>query len=233
MPFSSDPAEMRLGYRGPAAVLAFPGTVLYPHQTLPLQITDDAGCQLIQHALAGNRMLAVAHLRPVAVGNGQKVRSDCYPMVSLANILAEELLSQGGYHLILQGMHRAVIQAELDQATAYRVVQVQSVSDHLPRMEFAHRRLRRRELLDEFRRHFSPHQSDAIVAQLDDADLPLGALCDFLASACPLAPAMQQKLFEELDVDRRCQLLVQQLSQLATCDIDYPEMTYPPLISLN
>jgi ATP-dependent Lon protease len=96
-------------------VFPLPATVLLPHAVLPLHIFEPRYRQMVAHALEGDRVVAIAQLRPGWEGDYHG-RPPMEPLVCAGLILWHETVEDGRFNLLLQGLCRARIEEELPDA---------------------------------------------------------------------------------------------------------------------
>jgi uncharacterized protein len=213
-------------------VFPLPNVVLFPHLGLPLHIFEPRYKQMVTDALESHRLIAMALLAP---GWQQHVgdKPPLYDTVCVGRITSEERLENGRFNLILHGLTRAAVVEEVESDQPYRLVRLDAFVDTYDPEPLFPREDRRRELLREFRAHFPGHEGDSVFHQLEASDLPLGVLCDVLASASLLSPAIRQELLAELDVDLRGDLLLARLQAARTTLKASPGRDFPPPFSRN
>lgn len=222
----------RLELPDPVPVFPLPNVVLFPHLGLPLHIFEPRYKAMVEQALVGDRLLAMALLVPGA-SDADSDRPAIFDTVCIGRITAEERLEDGRFNLILHGITRAAIVEEVDTDTPWRQLRVETFVDAYSPEPLFNRDDRRRELLREFRAHFPKHEGDSVCHQLEDADFPLGILCDILASASLLSPTARQELLAELDVDLRGDLLLARLKAARAAAQAAPDRGFPPPFSMN
>lgn len=112
----------------PPAVPLFPlpNVVLFPRAVLPLHIFEERYKAMTAQALDGDRLIAMALLRPGWEKNYHG-RPPIEPIVCVGKIVSWEKLPDGKYNFLLQGQVRARIEQESFQ-DQYRVA-------HLVRLE--------------------------------------------------------------------------------------------------
>jgi Lon protease-like protein len=209
-----------------------PNVVLYPHVLQPLHIFEPRYRQMVADALEDERLLALALLQP---GWETATAADpaLHPMVCLGRITAEERLESGHYHLILQGLQRAVITEEVETDQPYRTARLKLQRDlYVPGPEDGELLLRS-ELLAGFRRVFPQLAVDHELQQIFETETPLGVLCDIIAYALRLPPEYAQELLAELRVARRCQLLLERIQETAAHPGSKMSGGSPPKFSQN
>lgn len=227
----SDDANPLEGFAGVARLFPLPNLVLFPHVMQPLHIFEPRYRQMTADALEGDRLITMSLLRP-GWENDYAKNPEIHPVACIGKIVAEQKLADGRYNILLRGLSRVQIQAEKPQVQLYRKADVEllveaEVDDPV--------------LEKELRKHLkkqAPHWFGDQKAVLDQirklfrSDLPFGMLVDILAFTLPLDVEMKQAMLEELDVEKRARLLIQQLD----CKKSVPASagrTFPPDFSVN
>jgi Lon protease-like protein len=113
----------------PAAVPLFPlpNTVLFPHAVLPLHIFEERYKKMTADALAGDRQIAMALLRP-GWEKDYYGRAAIEPVVCVGTIVSHERLANGEFNFLLQGHTRARVIREVGKEP-YRQAQLEPVED--------------------------------------------------------------------------------------------------------
>jgi len=105
-------------------IFPLPGVVLFPGTLLPLHIFEDRYRRMVAHALAGERMIGMAMLKPpVDVDTGD---SPIFEIGGAGRIVESEELDDGRYNIILEGKFRYRVIAE-SPAGSYRTADVEPV----------------------------------------------------------------------------------------------------------
>ena len=137
---------------GASAVPLFPlpNVVLFPRAILPLHIFEERYKAMTADALAGDRRIAMALLRPGWERNYYG-RAEIEPVVCVGAILSHERLSDGKYNFLLQGQMRAKISREIQgMDVAYRVAELVPIEETpLMEIDLDDQRQRLREIFDE------------------------------------------------------------------------------------
>lgn len=120
--------------RSLAAVPLFPlpNVVLFPRSVLPLHIFEERYKTMTANALAGDRQIAMALLRP-GWEKSYYGRAAIEPVVCVGTIISAEKLPDGKYNFLLQGHSRARIVREID-GYPYRVAGLE-LCEQVPAME--------------------------------------------------------------------------------------------------
>src|SRR3954471_16357024 len=98
-------------FDGIVRLFPLPNLVLFPHVAQPLHIFEPRYRQLMADALDGDRLIAMATLRPGWEEEYHK-RPPIHDMVCLGKIRQEKRLPDGRYDLLLQGVCRARVLEE-------------------------------------------------------------------------------------------------------------------------
>lgn len=204
----------------PAILPIFPldGALLLPRGGLPLIIFEPRYLNMVDDAMAGDRIIGMISTRP----GGDRARPDIAPIGCVGRITSFNETADGRYLITLTGVCRFAVAEELPVRTPYRQV----------RAEFA-----------AFAADLEPPPGDlpfgrdallrALRAYLERRGLeiewetaraaPAEALINSLSMALPFAPAEKQALLEAADLMERETALVALLEIEAAFDDDDPQ----------
>jgi Lon protease-like protein len=220
-------------FEGIARLFPLPNMVLFPFVIQPLHIFEERYRQMTADALASDRLICMALLRPgwEAEYSG---RPPIHSVACLGRIVADQRLDDGRYNLLLRGLARVRIVEEIIDDKKYRSARLERLTDVPAQPPHVQQHLRRA-LAREAPRWMSGHpEMDQQFRRLLDSELPLGALCDIFSFALPLDSEFKQQLLEETDVERRTRCLLEYLTTQAPPtpkpDTDRP---FPPGFSAN
>ncbi|MCX7422910.1 MAG: LON peptidase substrate-binding domain-containing protein [Planctomycetia bacterium] len=220
-------------FSGQAPLFPLPNAVHFPHAWLPLHIFEARYRQMIADVLEGDRLIAMAFLRPNWETTYDTKLAQIHPIVCLGHIAVEERLTDGRFNLALRGLSRARIEYEIDTTEPYRVAKLTLLSDQYPTEPTIDRRHRQRELLTGAIAVLPELQSDPLLHQLLEAELPLGVLCDVITHALGVPPDDARLLLEETNVDLRSELVLSHLHQRQHRQKAGVANGFPPAFSLN
>ncbi|WP_010587080.1 LON peptidase substrate-binding domain-containing protein [Schlesneria paludicola] len=232
MTFSCELDPALKHFSGSAPLFPLPNVVLFPHALLPLQIFEPRYRQMTADALDGERLIAMSLMRPGGERHPDTTSPAIHSMVGLGKIIAHEKLDDGRYYLVLRGLSRARVLGEQSPTHPYRVGDLELCSDVLDEAPSYDRQSRVQELIVKFGRLFPGVNLQKLFLQAA-TELPLAMVCDVLLGAIPLAPQVSQTFLNELNVDRRGQMLLELLDQLSQPDSKSANRTYPPRFSVN
>ena len=220
-------------FTGEAPLFPLPNVVLLPQTWLPLHIFEPRYLEMIADALDNDRLIAMALLHPNQELAYESKTAKIHPVVCLGRIAVEEKLPDGRFNLALRGLCRARIETELETDQPYRTAELTLLSDFYPSEPTIDRRHRQHELLSGATEVLPELQSDPLLHQLLDAEIPLGVLCDVLAHSLGLSPLDAQLLLEESDVDVRSDLVLNHLRNKQRSLAAGINSGFPPAFSRN
>ena len=219
-------------FSGVTRLFPLPDLVLYPHVMQPLHIFEERYREMLEDALAGDKLIAMAMLEP-----GFEADYDSRPPVSpyacLGKVVAHHRLEDGRYNVLLLGVERIRIVQELDPLRSFRQAKVEIIDDRYDFKSTTERKQMQEKLLTAFRKHLPctcqlPEQLEEMLSQ----HLPLGLLTDLAAYALPLDAEIKRHLLGEERVSVRAQILLDQVKALSTA-AGRKSLRYPAQFSDN
>lgn len=233
-------AEWPDDFSGRVRLFPLPNLVFFPHAVQPLHIFEPRYCEMLQDALAHDRLLALVLLEP-----GWEHQYQSRPAIARAacigKIISHSSTDDLHHNILLAGVKRAHIIRELKPRRPFREAEVEVLEDLYP-LDEAQQRPELAERLQVLLQQFVPQglAAQESFQQLMGRRLPLGVVADTLAYALQLPLAIKQQLLAEANVDIRCRLLCRcleqkLLNQSATTadDGDDPSDDFPPSFSTN
>ncbi len=194
-------------------LLPLPEVVLFPRAVMPLRIFEPRYRQLVGDVLAGERILAAALLKPGFEPHYHTLHAPIHPIIGVGQIVASEQVEDGNYKVLLRGVIRARIVAEVPHEP-YRIARITALrnAEGGPAPQSQDARTALRALIasempgaDEVQQYW---------LKLLDTGLELGDVADLIASGLPLEGELRQCLLAELDPVARTQLLLEHLRTL-------------------
>jgi len=190
-----------------------PNVVLFPRAVLPLHIFEDRYKAMTADVLAGNRMIAMALLKPGWEKDYYQAPA-IEPVVCVGEILSWEQLPDGKYNFLLQGRTRARVLSET-KWKAYRVAELSALEESATlEIDLEQERSRMIELFSA-----APFGALPIARQfreLLNGPIPTEAIADLAAFNLLEDIPMKQKLLEDLDIPHRIGRIVEELRVVAT-----------------
>ena len=185
------------------SVFPLPGALLFPRMHLPLHIFEERYKALMSDAMARDRRIGM--VQPRVTGTAQSAVPALFDIGCVGKIAQFEMLDDGRYNLVLEGLSLFRIVRELDVATPFRQVEAELLP---PVAEQEILSLSARAALEMESRRFADMQGYAVdweaVARLDDESLVNG-----VAQIAPFDVAAKQALLESATLEERAELIVQ------------------------
>jgi uncharacterized protein len=175
-------------------VFPLPEAVLFPGALLPLHVFEPRYRSMTHDVLAGRRLMGIARLRPGFEAEYEG-RPPVYPTCGVGYVVGSEALADGRYHILLRGVGRAYIEAELPPTKPYRVVRARMLVDS---------RTSRPELVEE-RYEQLVAVCDRLSLFMDDRGAELRELARALPSPAACADILSAALVRDAD-DRQALL---------------------------
>ena len=222
------------GFSGRVRLFPLPDLVLFPHVMQPLHIFEPRYRDLLEDALGGDRLIAMATLAP-GWESDYEGRPPLYPVACLGRITTHHRLDDGTYNVLLLGLRRVRLVREL-AAGSFRQADVELCEDYSPPRPVTARaglRRRLREALVEILPALPEAQEQ--LDQLLGSDVSLAVLTDVMSYLLDLDLCDKEALLAQTDVHRRAELLLEHLS-IAEADhhaAQWGEIEFPPLFSAN
>ncbi len=207
--------ESALDFARPVAVFPLPNCVLLPRAVLPLHVFEPRYREMVADCLAGSPYIAMALLSP---GYEEKYYTNVAmiePTVCVGQIVRHELLKDGRYNILLQGVVRAAVVTE-DRSGAYR----RATLKPKPATGAADPQLcdsiRKRLLATLGAPPLTAFATECNWRQLVEAtELPVSDVVDYLANAASSDIETANRFLNETDLERRSEMLFEELESLA------------------
>lgn len=218
-------------FGGVARLFPLPNVVLFPHVVQPFHIFEPRYRQLTKDALEADRLLAVVLLKP-GFEEEYEGRPPIHDVACLGRIVAEQLLPDGKYNLLVRGLCRLRLDQEMADDKAYRSAAGWPLPDPAHVDDTNLRASLVQAVLDWLPAGASYTKQ---FQELLHSPIPLGALCDVLGFMLPFTIESKQALLEELDIDQRAQRLLDQMQSSSPPEMLPPprRFKYPPEYSTN
>ncbi len=229
-------------FAGEVRLFPLPNLVFYPGCVQPLHIFESRYCEMIEDALADDRLLAIATLLP-----GYEIDYYSRPPISehicVGRVVMHERTPQDTHNLILLGAYRARIDHEITPVRSFRRAKVELLEEN---GEFEQSEVAER-LSDKLIRRFraATNSSEPLVKRFRQGQVGLSTLTDIIAFHFPLDLSLKLQLLAESNPLTRARLLVPALDALpraaddratrsAATEGDAPSgPVFPPPFGLN
>jgi ATP-dependent Lon protease len=206
---------------------------MFPHVVQPLHLFEPRYVAMIEAALAGNRLIAMALLRE---GWPSDYAGDppIHQTVCLGRVISDSRLEDGRYNILLAGVTRARVLRELTDEAAYRTAEIVLLPDIYGSANPLEQRQLQQRLLNSFREFYpSGATGEESLQQLLREEIPLGMLADVVAYTLPLPLEAKQQLLACQQVERRAATLIQHLQSLRKSGGEELTPPFPPPFSEN
>ena len=188
----------------PQVIPVFPldGALLLPGGELPLRIFEPRYLNMIDDAMAGDRMIGM-----VQTTGGERVRPSLAGVGCAGRITSFNETSDGTYLITLTGVCRFSIASELSAPTPYRQVRAtfERFAEDLADEDDAVGGFDRSGFGQALKRYLNCREMDIDWESAQIA--PLESLVNALAMGLPFAPAEKQALLEAPSLAQRCEIL--------------------------
>ena len=184
------------------AVFPLPGAVLFPHWHLPLNIFEPRYLNMIDDAMAGNRLIGMVQ----SVG-GSREHPDLAEIGCAGRITSYSETDDGRYLINLSGIARFTIAEELKTQTPYRQVRADwsaFIGDlcapdttGLPEKET---------LITALNAYVAANQFETDWGAVEQADIE--TLVNALSAGCPFSVMEKQALLEAENLKARAETLI-------------------------
>jgi Lon protease-like protein len=191
-------------------IFPLPNVVLFPQVCLPLHIFEPRYRSMVADALQGDRLIGIVLLRP-GWEHDYEGRPAVYAVGCTGLITHSEVLSDGRYNIVLQGIEKFRILGELDtDPPPYRRAAVEPLLE--PALTAPGQMLRgARQRLEALVAPAIERSGDLrIPPTIPDVEL-VNALAQYL----PLEPVEKQALLERDGIIARCESLIELLEMKA------------------
>ena len=221
-------------FSGKVRLFPLPNLVLFPHVMQPLHVFEPRYRELLEDALADDRLIAMAMLNS-GWEKDYEGRPSLHSMACLGRITAHFRLDDGTYNVLLLGLRRVRLVREMAPAHPFREAQVELCEDQYPACPVARQKALQRKLHEALLRVLPllPEAQEQLD-QLLGSDVPLGVLTDVIGYMLDIGLARKQSLLTELNVYRRAELLLAHLSEAAAEQAaSRAAICFPPEFSVN
>ena len=228
-----EPSELPEKFAGVVRLFPLPNLVMFPHIVHALHIFEPRYRAMLEDALAGDQLIAMARLQP-GWEQDYEGRPPIYPAVCVGRVDAHARLEDGRYNILLHGLKRATIVREYSPEHSFRLAEVAILDDVYPSGGAPRRARMQRDLLRTFQRLVpeSPTAHEQIE-QLLGQQVPLGALVDVVSFTLALELDFKQELLAQANVDLRSSMLLEKLQQMADEKPPESDPPFPPEFSSN
>jgi Lon protease-like protein len=197
-------------FSGTVRLFPLPNLVLFPNVVQALHIFENRYCQMLAEAMKTDRLITMALLRE-GWQHDYQASPAIAPVVCIGKIVSHAETPDGTFNILLVGTKRARILREIPTDNLFRTAEVEILEDVLP--DEAVELALREELMQAVHVCFAEGDSGFKNIELAASEIPLGSLIDLISYGFPFPIEVKQKLLEEVRVEERCKILLQELSK--------------------
>lgn len=234
--------ELPPDFDGRVRLFPLPELVVFPHAMQPLHIFEPRYRELLDDALAGDRLIAMATLAPGWEKSGAEQTLGEQPSIEshvcICRIISHTASDDDLHNILLIGLRRAVIVSEEETVRPFRTAKVEVQSDIYPADGTQQRAQLKRQLLDAFR-ELIPNVAEVQknLHELMASQMKLGAITDIIGFTMHFDVDQKVALLAESDVDGRARMLIKLLAERVVEESEIPgkgeDGGFPPAFSLN
>jgi ATP-dependent Lon protease len=202
-------------FSGRLRLFPLPDLVVFPHAMQPLHIFEPRYCEMLDDAMATDKLIGMATLIGGSSG-GPKSPPAIHPMVCIGKVVSHAETESGTYNILLIGARRARVIRELKTDQPFRVAEIELLPEFAPPPDSPTAIRLKSEVLDAFA---SAIPASAAVQQnlheLMASQMGLGPITDIIAFTLPLGTSAKLKLLEQNDVAQRAIFLAELLRRFS------------------
>jgi len=220
-------------FSGHVRLFPLPNLVMFPGVMQPLHIFEPRYREMLEDALASDRLIAMA-LLTAGWEKQYEGRPPIAPVACLGRVATFQQQAPDRYNVLLLGLRRVRLARELPAARSFREADVDVLEDEYPAAAAAARPALQKTLVKKFKAILPQLQhAQEQLDQLLSGTIPLGMLTDIVAYALDLELAAKQQLLSETNVDLRATMLLGHLDSARRDPARVAKELFPPQFSVN
>ncbi|MEM9352343.1 MAG: LON peptidase substrate-binding domain-containing protein [Planctomycetota bacterium] len=206
-------------FSGRVRMFPLPDLVMFPHVMQKLHIFEERYQEMLHDALDSDGLIAMCVLAP-GWEPDYAGRPAVLPYACLGRVVAHEKAAEGRYNILQLGLRRVRIHRELDAVRSFRQAEVELIEDVRYRDADEERPSVQTALTQLFQKNLPGGGNAESVRELLASDIPLGVLTDLISFSMPLSFDVKAQLLAEAIVDRRAEILIDELRSFNAAAID-------------
>ncbi len=219
------------GFSGQVRVFPLPAVSLFPGVVLPLHIYEPRYRALMESALEGDQLIAMATLK-AGWQSDYLGRPPLEPTACLGKITGHHRLEDGKYNLLLAGVARIQLGQEITPPEAYRRYEAEILSEQ-SELSSSEEEPIRNKLAQLFRDSLPSGQVPEQLQKLFDFETPLNLLADIAAYSLPIKHEEKLSALSETDLKKRTHRLISAIEAIVPKEDKSDPKGYPPSFSDN
>jgi Lon protease-like protein len=194
-------------------IFPLPGVVVFPGTPTPFHIFEPRYRALVEDALAGDGMLAIATL--IRPESAPEARSAVHAIACACHIEEYERHGDGRFDILVRGAARVLLEEEVEQGHSYREFRVEVLEEKIPAggpgyLVGAAEALE--QCVFELTSLLPPESGAAQLAEAATRQRSPAALADLVAAAVVNEPAARLEVLAERDVKRRLERVTSEVA---------------------
>ncbi|MFN0064223.1 MAG: LON peptidase substrate-binding domain-containing protein [Myxococcaceae bacterium] len=189
-------------------IFPLPSVVLFPHGLMPLHVFEPRYRNMMRDALVEDSVIALANLK-AGWERDYAGRPPLKPICTAGLIVWSEMMKDGRFNIVVQGVTRARLIEELPPTKLYREASAELVNDG-EADEPAEEQLRHAVL--ELATRMQPALAEPLLAVA--TRFSGGALADAVASALVKDTTRRELLLNQLNIPQRTNAVLQEVGNL-------------------
>ena len=218
-------------FSGLARVFPLPNLVMFPHVMQAVHIFEPRYRALLEEAVEDDRLIALGVHAP-GWQKDYEGRPPLRPTACLCRVATHQRTPEGTYNVLLLGVRRLHLLAELPPSRPFRVFEAEIMEEHEPEQAAPGTATElQQKLLAAFKRAMP--KMPAAYDQLDQLlgnQITLGMLADIVSYTLDLDVEWKMRLLAECDVFRRAEVLLEGMAGRPEAGQRRP---FPPQFSIN
>jgi ATP-dependent Lon protease len=202
--------ELPGDFGGEVRLFPLPDLVLFPQNVQPLHIFESRYREMLEDALAGDQLIALATLKPGYEADYYS-RPAVAPQICIGRVASHERTEDGRYNLILLGVKRALVVDEITPVRSFRRATVHLVDERPHAGDSPAVQSLGRELANTLADRLPAAKQ--LVDEFINQNVSLSTLTDVVAFHIPFNVDFKLSLLAESDPVARAQRLLQKLSE--------------------
>ena len=236
-----DVTKLPEDFNGQVRLFPLPNLVVFPHAMQPLHIFEPRYVEMLQDSVTTDRLIAMATLTPLGGPKWPTEQPPIAPTVCIGRILSHSEVESRKYNLLLVGIRRARMVAEIESGKPYRLGQVEMIDDSDELTAYDSSQSLKAKLLDAFGSVMPVGQSvQQNLQQLMSDQMGLGAITDIVGYTLPFSVEEKLELLQESSVKTRAEFLISRISEGGVTfnsdgksEQQSPAKDFPPRFSNN
>lgn len=209
-----DVSRLPEDFNGQVRLFPLPNLVVFPHAMQPLHIFEPRYVEMLHDSVTTDRLIAMATLAPLGGPKWPTGQPPIAPAVCIGRVLSHSELESRKYNVLLVGIRRARIVAEIESGKPYRLGQVEMIDDRAALTDHDSSQSLKGKLLEAFGSVMPVGQSvQQNLQQLMSNQMDLGAITDIVGYTLPFSVQEKLALLKESSVETRAEFLISRIGE--------------------